>query len=46
MAPTTFGRKVMGDWRLVAELRNGRDLRTSTAQRIRNFMNTYAAQSA
>lgn len=38
MPLTTFGRKAAGDPRLVADLRNGRELRRSTEKRVREFM--------
>ena len=34
MAPTRFGREAVGDPRLVTDLRNGRELRETTAARI------------
>jgi hypothetical protein len=37
-APTTFGRKAMGDPRFVFDLRNGRDPRPSTVARVRAFL--------
>ena len=38
VAPTRFGRDVMGDPRFVFDLRNGREPRESTAERVRNFL--------
>ncbi len=38
MPPTRFGRLAAGDPRLVADLRNGRELRARTAARLRAFM--------
>lgn len=46
MAESTFGRKVVSDWRLLSDLRKGRELRSRTVARIRDFMNTYGAQAA
>ncbi len=34
MAPTRFGREAIGDPRLVTDLKNGRELRDTTAARI------------
>lgn len=41
MAPTAFGTLVANDVKLVSELREGRDLRLSMADRIRTFMREY-----
>lgn len=41
MAPTAFGTLVANDVKLVLELREGRDLRLSMADRIRHFMREY-----
>lgn len=41
MPPTQFGLRAIGDAKLVSELKEGRDLRTSTVERIRNFMRDY-----
>lgn len=41
MAPTTFGTLAANDMKLVSELRDGRDIRLSTADRIRRFMEEY-----
>ena len=38
MAPTAFGRAAVNDPRLVQDLRNGRELRASTQQRIRDYI--------
>jgi hypothetical protein len=38
MAPTTFGLRAVNDAKLVANLRSGLDVRTRTADRIREFM--------
>ncbi len=34
MAPTRFGRSVVGDPRLISDMKNGRELRDTTAARI------------
>lgn len=36
--PARFGREVMGDPRFVFDLRNGREPRPSTVERIRKFL--------
>lgn len=41
MAPTTFGVLTTGDRKLVAQLRKGRDVRTETADILREFMRDY-----
>jgi hypothetical protein len=46
MAESTFGRKVVSDWRLLSDLRKGRELRSRTVARIREFMNSHGAQAA
>lgn len=38
MAPTRFGREAVGDPRLISDLRNGRELRETTAARIRAWL--------
>jgi len=38
VAPTRFGRDVMGDPRFVFDLRNGREPRESTVKRVRSFL--------
>ncbi len=38
MAPTRFGREALGDPKLVFDLRAGRILRISTAQRVSAFL--------
>lgn len=45
MSETTFGRKFNGDPRLVKDLRNGRELRPRTAERLRAFMANYERKS-
>ena len=34
MAPTRFGREAVGDPRLIADMKNGRELRETTCARI------------
>jgi hypothetical protein len=46
MAESTFGRKVVGDWRLLSDLRKGRELRSRTVARVREFMATSDSQAA
>lgn len=41
MPRTRFGRLAVGDPRLVADLRNGREPRPSMERRLEHFMNTY-----
>ena len=38
VAPTRFGRDVMGDPRFVFDLRNGREPRERTVERVRSFL--------
>ena len=38
MTPTRFGREAIGDPRLVKDMRNGRELRESTAARIHAWL--------
>jgi hypothetical protein len=40
VAPTRFGRDVLGDPRFVFDLRNGRDPRPSTIARVRAYLET------
>ena len=41
MPPTKFGRLATRDPRFVFDLRNGREPRSRTAQRVEHFMNKY-----
>lgn len=41
MKPTTFGKQAIGDQNLVFALRGGRDLRTSTRERVLKFIADY-----
>ena len=43
LAETTFGNKALGDKHFVKQLRAGRDIRLSTAGKVKQFMLTYAA---
>jgi len=38
IAPSRFGRDCIGDSRLVGDLRNGRELRPVTADKVKAFM--------
>jgi hypothetical protein len=38
MSPTRFGREATGDPNLVSQLRDGRELRTRTLQRILDYL--------
>ena len=46
MAPTTFGRQAIGDPRLVGDLRNGRQPRHATEQRILAHMASHYERQA
>ena len=39
MSPTRFGREAVGDPNLISQLKDGRELRTSTAQRVIDYLN-------
>lgn len=41
LQPTTFGREALNDPSFVFDLRNGRDLRRSTEDRVRIFIKSY-----
>lgn len=41
MPETVLGRKFNGDHRLVKDLRNGRELRPRTQEKLRKFMQDY-----
>lgn len=45
MTPTRFGREAIGDPNLVEQLRNGRELRSATAQRIIDWLNDNEAEN-
>ena len=38
MTPTRFGREAVGDPNLIPQLRDGRELRTATAQRVVDYL--------
>ena len=44
MAPSTFGRKVAGDPRLVRDMRRGREVGPELAARVEAWMNADAAR--
>ncbi len=39
MSPTRFGREAVGDPNLISQLRDGRELRGATAQRVVDYLN-------
>lgn len=41
MTPTRFGREAIGDPNLIQQLRDGRELRTATAQRITDYLDDH-----
>lgn len=41
MSPTRFGREAVGDPNLLTQLRDGRELRNATAQRIVDYLNDH-----
>ena len=41
MSATAFGQKAINDPRFVHDLRNGRDFKSSTGDRVRKFMAEY-----
>lgn len=46
MSPSTFGRKVVNDGKLVARLRAGKSIRLDTLQRIEEALAPAIAQTA
>jgi 2,4-dienoyl-CoA reductase-like NADH-dependent reductase (Old Yellow Enzyme family) len=44
MAPSRFGREALGDPKLVFDLREGRELRARTAQRLIDYLDGNAAE--
>ena len=38
MSPTRFGREAVGDPNLISQLRDGRELRIATAQRVVDYL--------
>ena len=45
MTPTRFGREAIGDPRLVTDLKNGRELRATTAARIHAWLDSQEKQA-
>lgn len=45
MAPTRFGREAVGDPRLIPDMRNGRELRDTTAARIHAWLDARETQA-
>ncbi|QDH17437.1 hypothetical protein [Swingsia samuiensis] len=45
ITPTAFGMKSIGDPRLVSDLRNGRELRSSTRDRVFDFIRQISSES-
>lgn len=45
MAPTRFGREAVGDPRLVQDMKNGRELRETTAARIHAWLDAQEQQA-
>lgn len=43
MKPTVFGKRAVGDPRFVFDLRDGRECRSKTGRRVRDFMATAGA---
>lgn len=41
MSPTRFGREAIGDPNLLMQLRDGRELRVATAQRITDYLDDH-----
>ena len=39
MTPTRFGRDAVGDPNLISQLKDGRELRAATSQRILDYLN-------
>lgn len=46
LAETRFGELAMGDKPFVKQLREGRDVRVSTVEKVRAFMASYEAERA
>lgn len=45
MSATRFGEMALGDRHLVRQLRNGRELRSKTTEKVRDFMRSFDAES-
>jgi hypothetical protein len=41
MSPTRFGREAVGDPNLITQLKDGRELRSATVQRILDYLNDH-----
>lgn len=39
MSPTRFGREAVGDPNLISQLKDGREMRAATVQRITDYLN-------
>ena len=39
MSPTRFGREAVGDPNLISQLKDGRELRSTTLQRVIDYLN-------
>ena len=46
MLPSSFGRLSVADGKFLARIRAGGDVRTATAERVREFMREYKANEA
>lgn len=46
ISATRFGEMALGDRHLVRQLRDGRELRSKTASKVRDFMASFDAESA
>jgi len=44
MSPTRFGRESVGDPNLIPQLKDGRELRAKTAQRVIDYINENAGE--
>ncbi len=44
MSPTRFGREAIGDPNLITQLKEGRELRAATAQKIIDYLNDNEAE--
>ena len=44
MAPTRFGREALGDPRFISDLKNGRELRQKTAERVAAWLDAHEAR--
>lgn len=46
ISSSAFGKLAVGDWKIVTQIKGGRDLRLSTVHKIKEFMATYSADLA